>query len=186
MPVCPNFSNIESNELLALSFGFASAQVRELMEHLHLICNFTDVFGKFAGLERPSLVENLRVTFQFFEYAFLTNAGLADSNGNTHPFSRGWFPYLEHFNIRPSCTSGQPVSQYAPNPVTDSSATPIAQANMPEFPIRERLGQRETTRPDVWIWNAAMAVSLFLFIFSFFLDFFCFLFFLFLHGNGIQ
>eukprot|EP00298_Acanthocystis_sp_HF-20_P016473 c21491_g1_i1.p1 GENE.c21491_g1_i1~~c21491_g1_i1.p1 ORF type:complete len:416 (-),score=142.09 c21491_g1_i1:30-1277(-) len=132
------------------------SQVREFIEHLHLIGGYTDVFGKFAGLERPALVEGLRVTFQFFEYAYLVNQNIKDNNGNTHPFSRGWWPYLEHFNILPSCTSGQPISNYLPNLNLDPNAAPISTT---EYKSRERLSETETEKPNAWVWNLSGAYA---------------------------
>ncbi len=122
-----------------------------MLGHFNLLGGYGDVYGKFAALERNPLIPGLRVAYFFQRYAY--NVIHADKKGNHYPFNRGFAPYLEHFNVRPSCAAGQPISLYLPNDETDHAG------KISDDFVAEGLGAHEYSRPDVLVYNAGMAVS---------------------------
>lgn len=128
------------------------SQVRELLGHIHLQCGYSDVFGKFAALERANLTNGLRLSYYFQDLAY--DSRVPDARGVAHPFARGFWQLMHHFNILPDCASGLPLSQYTVHP-TDTKAPPLN----PKTIAAEHLDEPETTRPNVFVFNAAMAYA---------------------------
>eukprot|EP00300_Choanocystis_sp_HF-7_P027434 c32543_g1_i1.p1 GENE.c32543_g1_i1~~c32543_g1_i1.p1 ORF type:complete len:745 (+),score=89.81 c32543_g1_i1:1029-3263(+) len=128
------------------------SQVRELMGHMHLLCGYSDVFGKFAALERANYTKDLRLSYYFQDLAY--ESRVPDHRGVGHPFARGFWQLMHHFNIAPDCASGLPLSKYLVHP-KDTNAPSLSVKTI----AAEHLDEAEPTRPEVFIFNMAMAYA---------------------------
>eukprot|EP00298_Acanthocystis_sp_HF-20_P021250 c27490_g1_i1.p1 GENE.c27490_g1_i1~~c27490_g1_i1.p1 ORF type:complete len:305 (-),score=84.55 c27490_g1_i1:86-1000(-) len=112
-------------------------------------------FGKFSGAE-SKILPRLRTSFFFYSHAHkFQGFPLASETESRYLFSRGWWPYMEHFNIIPSCSTGLPLYHYHPNTTLNPNATAFSDPDLGLLSLNET----ESSRPDVFVWNSAMAYA---------------------------